>query len=261
MTDWDTPRGGLGAVARFSHDHYYLAFAMFISTVASLSLAVLLLPAHELCVPGNVAPQMQVCKISVHAWNDATGSNSKHKDALGWLRRDAESNLVAQERTKVAPTSYIIFNWRHQSASDNSLSIFSPRKVQAMCQVEALVLHHPLYPLFCPVDAAGECAAQPYSVAELFYSPEEVASGNCPLLSSAQVLAGKARLSNLDSGAFFVSAGADPARFAGTSLGDSNTTRSILSLGAPLKGFASLDEGQEDQDFLRGVPYTLNPEP
>ena len=69
MTDWDTSRGGLGALARFSHDHYYLAFAMFISTVASLSLAVFLLPAHELCVPGNVAPQMQVCKISVHSWN------------------------------------------------------------------------------------------------------------------------------------------------------------------------------------------------
>jgi len=47
--DWDNPRGALGAVARFSHDHYYLAFTMFLSTVGgNLSLSLSLTHTHSL---------------------------------------------------------------------------------------------------------------------------------------------------------------------------------------------------------------------
>ncbi|KAJ1496019.1 hypothetical protein T484DRAFT_1875221 [Baffinella frigidus] len=130
----------------------------------------------------------------------------------------------------------------------------TPKKVQAICEIERLLLSHPLYKLFCVLeDATSKCAKQGLSVSAQFYEDAflDPETGSCPLLSHQQVDEWRALV-----GGFFASSGANASLPGIASKGDTNTTRSLLSLGGPLKGFKDGEDEQSEQAFLRRQLFT-----
>ena len=89
------------------------------------------------------------------------------------------------ERTKTHSSFNILFIHQNKDGADKS--IFTPKKVQEMCNIEKVVTEHALWKYFCPLDSnTGACANQPYSAVNSFYLTEAERK-ECALLDQAVV--------------------------------------------------------------------------
>ena len=89
------------------------------------------------------------------------------------------------ERTKTHSSFNILFIHQNKDGADKS--IFTPKKVQEMCNIEKVVTEHALWKYFCPLDSnTGACAHQPYSAVNRFYLTEAERK-ECALLDQAVV--------------------------------------------------------------------------
>ncbi len=169
---------------------------------------------------------------------------SGHKDALeraAYLSIPAFSALAGlqtgalPERSTPAVDASVSLLFEHEGRARSGESIFSPRRVQAMCEIEAVFTSHVLYPHLCILNETGGCADQSLSAAALFYpaaADRDPSRGGCALLPAAAVAArARAVLSDFftSTNGFFATAGAQPG-------GHTNASRSLLRLGAPLRG-------------------------
>jgi hypothetical protein len=143
------------------------------------------------------------------------------------------------ERSVPAEDATLTLLFEHEGRARSSESIFSPLRVQAICEIEALFTYHPLYPRLCMLNETRGCTDQALSAAALFYptpADRDPARGGCALLPAATVTA-RARgvLSDFftTTNGFFATAAAQPG-------GYSNASRSLLRLGAPLRGCAEM---------------------
>ena len=159
------------------------------------------------------------------------------------------------ERSIVAPAVEtaltIAFFWRDSASTDE---IWSPAVLQQMCEVENVVLKLPGYKEVCIASTVpGEaCAAQTRSVVSQFYPPGLDGGGrNCTRLDPALVSGRAGQLY-----AAGQSADPDVATAAGFLLGQdtytylpprNTATRSVLSFGMPLAGFANQHDREDAQ--------------
>ena len=226
----------------------------------------MLLPADGRCISGAPAMQLQVCDQSTHEWELSFGRSSRLKDALADARTVAQTSLQTlvggaaastseetAERSEMSDLDSITWVF-FQDDADKDKTIFTPKKVKAICEMERLVLGHPLYKHFCVLEDSGEeCAKQIYSVSAQFYNDSLLnpVNGSCPLLNQNEI-DDKRKLIN----GFFASVGVNTSLPKFDSLGDTNTTRSLIGLGQPLKGFKDGDDTRPDQAFLRRGLFT-----
>jgi len=257
-TDWDKADGIVGKIATFIHDHYYIVMMIYAVLVLFMVGFVMMAKPDEKCLPGASSNQMQVCEQSEHDWELSFREASKRKDAISYSRMESFETfqtLVSEvmpgaadeedePRTEVSDLMNLRFLFSHEDLEANKdSSIFTPKKVKAMCELEALMTSHPFYKHFCLRDDAGECAPQKFSISAKFYDADQMdpASGGCAELS-AQELEEKADLllADVDTNSFFFPIDATDGGFI-------NTTRSILQLGAPLAGFADADDRFNEQ--------------
>mmetsp|Transcript_19396 Transcript_19396/g.45046 ORF Transcript_19396/g.45046 Transcript_19396/m.45046 type:complete len:1178 (+) Transcript_19396:56-3589(+) len=266
--DWDTPQGILGWWLSLCHDHYYLTLLGFLVSVLTITLLVMVLPADDRCVSGAPPMQLQVCDLSSHEWELSYEVSSQYKDMLGDARTAAvtsfeklsmasssssadEETPERSERSDIDSLTWVFFQ---HDETKNGETIFTPKKVKAICEIERLVLSHPLYKRFCQVkEGTTDCAIQQLSVSAQFYSVAEQhpETGSCPLLS-LQLVNDKRKLVN----GFFASAGANASLPTIESRGDTNTTRSLMGLAQPLKGFKDGDDQRTEQAYLRRLLFT-----
>lgn len=261
-SNWDEAKGITGGLARLIHNHYYWMYLSWIVIVLILVGLVYTLPPAEKCVPDAGPGQMQVCEQSEHDWELSFRQASKRKDAIGFARADGleafetwapSQNAGEGEEPRKKPSDrsnlHVLF-WHDDQDANVNTNIFTPEKVQDMCEVEALVTTHPFYPFLCIVDDTGACAEQRYSIARNFYSKEQLAT--CPLLDEAAVTAAAAALATKwDTQPESYHAPID-ARV-GAPI---NSTRTKIDLGSPLDGFFDEDDRASEQFDLYQVMFT-----
>uniref|UniRef100_A0A7S4K9P6 SSD domain-containing protein n=1 Tax=Guillardia theta TaxID=55529 RepID=A0A7S4K9P6_GUITH len=246
--DWDNVHGITGRLVRFAHDHYYLTFLIFLVFVIVTSAVIFIAPTDPRCAQSG--PQFTVCKQSNHDWEVSYSMVSRYKDAVNQLMNRGAVNynflLGASAISKTKALSQpsedaaltLLYYWKDAVVKQN-VNIFTPTTVKDMCEIQRLFVSHPFYPKLCQ-RSNGNCV-QPYSVVQQFYK----AGGDCTLLTDSEVQQKAKDLLNPANPllGFFVSSEAG-------SKGFTNTTRALLSLGAPLPGFK---DAAEDKDVQQNI--------
>ena len=79
--DWDKRTGWIAAVARFSHDHYYISLFLFLFLTLGLTAVIMVVPTNKKCA--EEGSQFTVCEASNHDWELSYQNASRYKDATG----------------------------------------------------------------------------------------------------------------------------------------------------------------------------------
>ena len=133
--------------------------------------------------------------------------------------------------------------------------IFTPERLQEICEMEATFYRQAEYQDVCVLNDDGQCAITPLSIVGQFYGVEWLAglvrngTGTCDLLATADVeatwtsmiSAANATKEGLNEYGIFMEKGAVAA-------GATSKTRSLLSVGQPLEGFASTRDRAKRQE-------------
>ena len=132
--------------------------------------------------------------------------------------------------------------------------IFTPERLQEICEIEATFYRPAEYQDICVLDDNGQCAIPPMSLIGQFYGAEWLAglvhnrTGDCHLLEteaveatwSSMITAANTTSEGFSKYGVFMEKGAIAA-------GATSKTRSLLSVGQPLEGFASPRDRTERQ--------------
>jgi len=124
--------------------------------------------------------------------------------------------------------------------------IFTPERLQQICEMEASFYRPAEYQDVCVLDEDGQCAIPPLSIVGQFYGHSWLAglvrngTGTCDMLETAEVeatwrsmiTAANATAVGFSKYGMFMEKG-------GVAAGATSKTRSLLSVGQPLEGFAS----------------------
>jgi hypothetical protein len=135
--------------------------------------------------------------------------------------------------------------------------IFTPERLQEICEMEAAFYRPAEYQGICVLDDESHCAIPPLSIVGKFYGDEWLAglvrngTGDCHLLEpsaveatwSSMVTAANANSEGYSKYGMFIEKG-------GVAAGATSKTRSWLSVGQPLTGFASMRDQTEQQDKI-----------
>jgi hypothetical protein len=124
----------------------------------------------------------------------------------------------------------------------------SPAALQAICEIENIMLTHASYPKLCKLDegdyAADVCATQALSVLEVYYREHTKVDGgrSCVLLDQAHVeVAALLLTADVSRTGFFLGREI-------VSSGKTSRTRSILQLGGPAEGYTQMPEQFTNDD-------------
>ena len=168
---------------------------------------------------------------------------------------DAVDPLGASDlHARKQPYQYI-GTWVEYAGSSGH--IFTPERLQQICEMEATFYRPAEYRDVCVLDDDGQCVIPPLSIVGIFYGDEWLAglvrngTGTCDLLEtsiveatwSSMISAANATTEGLSKYGMFVEKGAVAA-------GATSKTRSWLSVGQPLTGFASMRDQTEQQDKI-----------
>ncbi|CEL99663.1 unnamed protein product [Vitrella brassicaformis CCMP3155] len=131
--------------------------------------------------------------------------------------------------------------------ADRPEDLFTPSSLQAMCQVERLVVQNPFYTSVCLLSGDGDkCARSEGSIVNLFYGYAHDFS--CQLLTASRVgdvkntLMSEVTYRLRPDARFFLAQGEGPGE------GEMTSTRSLIPLGTPLKGYRNEFDRQYTQD-------------
>mmetsp|Transcript_48112 Transcript_48112/g.75144 ORF Transcript_48112/g.75144 Transcript_48112/m.75144 type:complete len:1138 (+) Transcript_48112:214-3627(+) len=261
---WDDPKGPIGWFAGWINNHYYINMVIVYTCILIATAVVLVAPSDDRCIEGKTG-QLQLCEESSHDWELNFRDFSKFKDSVDLSRTTGDAafkskytpealNQEIPPRTQVSKSHqfyYLYFNDQPEDTKDSS--IFTPKKVKVMCELESLIVHHPFYPYFCQIDDQGNCLDQEMSLVQYFYptpSERNVATGGCAELAAADVerIAKEDILADFDSTGFHVAYDAVVG-------GHTNTTRSMIRLGSPLPGYK--DENDKELEQFKLVELFL----
>ncbi|KAH8085118.1 hypothetical protein JL720_7843 [Aureococcus anophagefferens] len=195
------------------------------------------------------------------------------EDSVATIRRDmveaADDDVDDARLTERSdPTYWWNFYYTTKSFAgkrtcDAPRGLFTPENVREICETEQLLLrrNYDKYCLLAPGagDGAGECAPLRQSLAGFFYSADvtELAGGDCPLLSEADVDAVAARMyADRDAYGIFLDSGPwDGAGYA-------CRARSFYAFATPLPGedaIGALGDSQfDDISGTRSRPATTS---
>ncbi len=148
-------------------------------------------------------------------------------------------NLYARKQSNPSMGTWVEY-------AGSSGHIFTPERLQEICEMEATFYRPAEYRDVCVLDDDGQCAIPPLSIVGQFYGVEWLAglvrhgTGTCDLLATAEVeatwtsmiSAANATKEGFNEYGIFMEKGAVAA-------GATSKTRSLLSVGQPLEGFSS----------------------
>jgi hypothetical protein len=149
----------------------------------------------------------------------------------------------------------LFYAWVEYAGSSDH--IFTPEKLQQICEMEATFYRPAEYQDVCVLDDDGRCAIPPLSIVGQFYGAEWLAglvrngTGSCDLLGTEEVeatwtsmiTAANATAVGFSKYGMFMEKGAVAA-------GATSKTRSLLDVGQPLSGFASTRDQTERQEKI-----------
>jgi len=148
----------------------------------------------------------------------------------------------------------MLATWVEYAGSND---IFTPETLQQICEMEATFYRPAEYQDVCVLDDDGQCAIPPLSIVGQFYGHSWLArlvhngTGDCHLLEpsaveatwSSMVTAANATSEGSSKYGMFIEKG-------GVAAGATSKTRSWLSVGQPLAGFASTRDQTERQEKI-----------
>eukprot|EP00960_Hanusia_phi_P027682 746958-Hanusia_phi.AAC.4 len=237
-----------------------LSARIFLVFVVVTSAVIFIAPTDPRCAQSG--PQF----TSNHDWEVSYSMASRYKDAAGQLMNDgaASYNVIlggnsakTKALSQASPDAALTLLYYYQDAVQHEKSsIFTPTSVKDMCDLQKMFVNHPFYEKLC--QRQGGACVQPYSIVQFFYEGAK----DCPLLPDSDIQQKAKQLVGSPNPmlGFFLSSEA-------VSKGFTNTTRALLSLGAPLPGFKDVADENDVQlniyqslffeDFTCPVPKWL----
>jgi hypothetical protein len=153
-----------------------------------------------------------------------------------------EFPLNASRSSPTGPPISFVYSW----GDDSDKEIFTAEALQEMCQIESWVTTHKNYKQICVIDAAGDCVSSPFSIVTHFYGFGH--DDSCPLLPEATVTSTREQIYEmLNTEAGFLAYGYFMERHYKAKGNMTALTRSTIILGAPLEGYATARDRDNQQ--------------